>query len=163
MNDYFTFFYVKHFELPLCMKCAIQINLPCLALPQIDNVDDCNSVSKDNDLSSDAGQQLLVSYVKGVIEGVEVSRLWFQCVANECRFLYVNSYTSHSSTEKRLCVSPCSEWTNVRYTGHHHCNIPAGNWIMAACISCAKRNHTDCVAGLGLSVEKSCITGPQPC
>ncbi len=30
MNDYFTFFYVKHFELPLCMKCAIQINLPCL-------------------------------------------------------------------------------------------------------------------------------------
>ncbi len=31
MNDYFTFFYVKHFELPLCMKCAIQINLPCLA------------------------------------------------------------------------------------------------------------------------------------
>ncbi len=30
---YFTFFYVKHFELPLCMKCAIQINLPCLALP----------------------------------------------------------------------------------------------------------------------------------
>ncbi len=22
-NDYFTFFYVKHFELPLCMKCAI--------------------------------------------------------------------------------------------------------------------------------------------
>ncbi len=33
MNDYFTFFYVKHFELPLCMKCAIQINLPCLALP----------------------------------------------------------------------------------------------------------------------------------
>ncbi len=32
MNDYFTFFYVKHFELPLCMKCAIQINLPCLAL-----------------------------------------------------------------------------------------------------------------------------------
>ncbi len=35
MNDYFTFFYVKHFELPLCMKCAIQINLPCLALPII--------------------------------------------------------------------------------------------------------------------------------
>ncbi len=33
MNDYFTFFYVKHFELPMCMKCAIQINLPCLALP----------------------------------------------------------------------------------------------------------------------------------
>ncbi len=33
MNDYFTLFYVKHFELPLCMKCAIQINLPCLALP----------------------------------------------------------------------------------------------------------------------------------
>ncbi len=32
MNDYFTFFYVKHFELPMCMKCAIQINLPCLAL-----------------------------------------------------------------------------------------------------------------------------------
>ncbi len=32
VNDYFTFFYVKHFELPLCMKCAIQINLPCLAL-----------------------------------------------------------------------------------------------------------------------------------
>ncbi len=31
MNDYFTFFYVKHFELPMCMKCAIQINLPCLA------------------------------------------------------------------------------------------------------------------------------------
>ncbi len=31
MNDYFTFFYVKHFELPLCMKCAIQIKLPCLA------------------------------------------------------------------------------------------------------------------------------------
>ncbi len=30
MNDYFTFFDVKHFELPLCMKCAIQINLPCL-------------------------------------------------------------------------------------------------------------------------------------
>ncbi len=30
MNDYFTFFYVKHFELPMCMKCAIQINLPCL-------------------------------------------------------------------------------------------------------------------------------------
>ncbi len=28
VNDYFTFFYVKHFELPLCMKCAIQINLP---------------------------------------------------------------------------------------------------------------------------------------
>ncbi len=22
-NDYFTSFYVKHFELPLCMKCAI--------------------------------------------------------------------------------------------------------------------------------------------
>ncbi len=43
--------------------------------PQIDNVDDCNSVSKDNDLSSDAGQQLLVSYVKGVIEGVEVQML----------------------------------------------------------------------------------------
>ncbi len=21
---------VKHFELPMCMKCAIQINLPCL-------------------------------------------------------------------------------------------------------------------------------------
>ncbi len=34
MNDYFTFFYVKHFELPLCMKCAVQINLPCLALPK---------------------------------------------------------------------------------------------------------------------------------
>ncbi len=33
VNDYFTFFYVKHFELPMCMKCAIQINLPCLALP----------------------------------------------------------------------------------------------------------------------------------
>ncbi len=33
MNDYFTFFYVKHFELPMCMKCAIQINLLCLALP----------------------------------------------------------------------------------------------------------------------------------
>ncbi len=32
MNDYFTLFYVKHFELPMCMKCAIQINLPCLAL-----------------------------------------------------------------------------------------------------------------------------------
>ncbi len=95
--------------------------------------------------------------------GSNVSRLWFQCVAIECRFSYVNSYTSHSSTEKRLCVSPCSEWTNVRYTGHHHCNIPAGNWIMAACISCAKRNHTDCVAGLGLSVGKSCFTGPQPC
>ncbi len=30
-NDYFTSFYVKHFELPLCMKCAILINLPCLA------------------------------------------------------------------------------------------------------------------------------------
>ncbi len=30
MNDYFTFFYVKHFELPMCMKCAIQINWPCL-------------------------------------------------------------------------------------------------------------------------------------
>ncbi len=43
--------------------------------PQIDNVDDCNSVSKDNDLSSDAGLQLLVSYVKGVIEGVEVQML----------------------------------------------------------------------------------------
>ncbi len=43
--------------------------------PQIDNVNDCNSVSKDNDLSSDAGQQLLVSYVKGVIEGVEVQML----------------------------------------------------------------------------------------
>ncbi len=25
--------FVKHFELPMCMKCAIQINLPCLALP----------------------------------------------------------------------------------------------------------------------------------
>ncbi len=35
MNDYFTFFYVKHFELPMCMKCAIQINLPCLALPNV--------------------------------------------------------------------------------------------------------------------------------
>ncbi len=35
MNDYFTFFYVKHFELPMCMKCAIQINLPCLALPYL--------------------------------------------------------------------------------------------------------------------------------
>ncbi len=23
LNDYFTYFYVKHFELPLCMKCAI--------------------------------------------------------------------------------------------------------------------------------------------
>ncbi len=23
LNDYFTSFYVKHFELPLCMKCAI--------------------------------------------------------------------------------------------------------------------------------------------
>ncbi len=34
MNDYFTFFYVKHIELPMCMKCAIQINLPCLALPR---------------------------------------------------------------------------------------------------------------------------------
>ncbi len=22
-NDYFTSFYVKHFELPLCMRCAI--------------------------------------------------------------------------------------------------------------------------------------------
>ncbi len=32
MNDYFTFFYVKHFELPMCMKCAIQINLPKLTL-----------------------------------------------------------------------------------------------------------------------------------
>ncbi len=31
VNDYFTFFYVKHFELPMCMKCAIQIT--CLALP----------------------------------------------------------------------------------------------------------------------------------
>ncbi len=30
-------FYVKHFELPLCMKCAIQINLPCLALPCLVN------------------------------------------------------------------------------------------------------------------------------
>ncbi len=32
VNEYFTFFYVKHFELPMCMKCAIQINLalPCL-------------------------------------------------------------------------------------------------------------------------------------
>ncbi len=28
-NVYFTSFYVMHFELPLCMKCAI--NLPCLA------------------------------------------------------------------------------------------------------------------------------------
>ncbi len=37
MNDYFTFFYVKHFELPLCMKCAIQINLPCLALPCLES------------------------------------------------------------------------------------------------------------------------------
>ncbi len=36
MNDYFTFFYVKHFELPMCMKCAIQINLPCLALHSSD-------------------------------------------------------------------------------------------------------------------------------
>ncbi len=35
MNDYFTFFYVKHFELPMCMKCAIQINLPCLAYIKI--------------------------------------------------------------------------------------------------------------------------------
>ncbi len=35
MNDYFTFFYVKHFELPMCMKCAIQINLPCLAVPLV--------------------------------------------------------------------------------------------------------------------------------
>ncbi len=32
--DYFTFFYVKHFELPLCMTCAISINLPCLATKQ---------------------------------------------------------------------------------------------------------------------------------
>ncbi len=40
MNDYFTFFYVKHFELPMCMKCAIQINLPCLALQaSLDYVD----------------------------------------------------------------------------------------------------------------------------
>lgn len=43
--------------------------------PQIDNVDDCNSVSKDDDLSLDAGQELLVSYVKGVIEGMEVQML----------------------------------------------------------------------------------------
>ncbi len=45
MNDYFTFFYVKHFELPLCMKCAIQINLPCLKgkkihLPQQLDIDE---------------------------------------------------------------------------------------------------------------------------
>ncbi len=35
VNDYFTFFYVKHFELPMCMKCAIQIT--CLALPCLTN------------------------------------------------------------------------------------------------------------------------------
>ncbi len=40
MNDYFTFFYVKHFELPLCMKCAIQINLPCLAYRRCDTQSD---------------------------------------------------------------------------------------------------------------------------
>ncbi len=28
-NEYFTSFCVKHFELPLCTKCAI-LNLPCL-------------------------------------------------------------------------------------------------------------------------------------
>ncbi len=38
MNDYLTFFYVKHFELPMCMKCAIQINLPCLALPILTSI-----------------------------------------------------------------------------------------------------------------------------
>ena len=27
----FALIYVKHTELPLCMKCAIEINLPCLA------------------------------------------------------------------------------------------------------------------------------------
>ncbi len=42
MNDYFTFFYVKHFELPMCIKCAIQINLPCLALPSVlNNIFNC--------------------------------------------------------------------------------------------------------------------------
>ncbi len=32
VSYYFTSFYVNHFELPLCMKCAIQINLPCLLI-----------------------------------------------------------------------------------------------------------------------------------
>ena len=30
---YLFYCYVKHIELHLCMKCAIQIKLPCLALP----------------------------------------------------------------------------------------------------------------------------------
>lgn len=47
--------------------------------PQIDKVDDCNSVLKKNNVSTVTGQKLLVSYVKGVTEGVEVhvSGLWF--------------------------------------------------------------------------------------
>lgn len=40
-----------------------------------DNEDDCNSVLKDNEFSSETDQELLVSYVKGVIEGVEVRML----------------------------------------------------------------------------------------
>lgn len=40
-----------------------------------DNADDCNSVLKDNEFSSETDQELLVSYVKGVVEGVEVRML----------------------------------------------------------------------------------------
>ncbi len=50
MNDYFTFFYVKHFELPMCMKCAIQINLPCLALPNNPLGEGSNASSTNNEL-----------------------------------------------------------------------------------------------------------------
>ncbi len=43
VNDYFTFYYVKHFELPLCMKCAIQINLSSLALPCLLKINNNNN------------------------------------------------------------------------------------------------------------------------
>lgn len=42
--------------------------------PEMDNVDDSDSVSKDN-VIVDAGRDVLVSYVRGVIEGVEVQML----------------------------------------------------------------------------------------
>lgn len=43
--------------------------------PKTDNVDDSDSTSKDINLIAEAGWDVLVSYVKGVIEGVEVQML----------------------------------------------------------------------------------------
>lgn len=78
-----------------------------------DTGDDCNSVLKASEFSSETDQGQLVSYVKGVIEGVEVRMLVDSgsCVSLMSADICMSIPTLRNHPLRCFCT--CSEWTNA--------------------------------------------------